>query len=101
MNKLKQYVKKSEPKVEKAWSLPYYHEIFSMFFNEEAVIQFCFDKGIFNVPKNALNVIMLLWNIDKNVKHTNILRKIAEKKFLSAKEYFLRKVKFLLNYYLK
>jgi len=53
MCKPKRCVNLSAPKAVKSRSLPFCHEIFSYFRNEEAAIQFCFDKGIFNVPDNC------------------------------------------------
>ena len=101
MNKLKFYVIITYPKSIKIRSLPYCYEIFDDFKNEEAAIQFSFDKRIFIIHRKCSKCTKGSTNTGKVAKHINIQRKIVEKKYLFAKEHFLRKVKFKLISYLK
>ena len=90
-------IKKSKPKAEEHRSLPCCHEIFSVLCNEEAAIQFCFDKGAFNVPEKCPKCDEGNMKHRQGRKHNTVLRKIAENEHLFAEGYFLIEVKFQLD----
>ena len=94
MCKPKRCVNNSATKAIKSRSLPYCHEIFSYFRNEEAAIQFCFDKGIFNVPDNCPKCTEGSMKYRQGRKTYQCSKRIAEKKYLFAKEHFSRRAKF-------
>ena len=85
MSKPKRVIKKLKPKEEDPRSLPYCHEVLSVFCNEEVAIQFFFDKSSLCAPEKRPKYDEGSAKRRQGRKKNNALRKMAEKKCLLAK----------------
>ena len=70
MSKPKRVIKKLKPKEEDPRSLPYCHEVLSVFCNEEVAIQFFLTKVHSVLLRNALSAMKVVRNAGKVAKKT-------------------------------
>ena len=97
----KRCVKNSTQKAAKSRSLPYCHEIFAYFSNEEAAIQFCFHKGIFDVPEKCSKCTKGSMKYSQGRKTHQCSKNICRKEMSICKGTFFEKSKVSIDLILK
>ena len=101
MSKPKYYIKNATPKAAKPRSLPYYYEIFDDFKNEEAAIQFCFDKAIFIIPEKCSKCTEGSMKYRQGRKTHQCSKKNCRKEISICKGTFFEKSKVSIDFLLK